>query len=278
MPDPLSLLAVSKRFVAGVPGCRLETTALRDVTLRAGRGEIIGVAGPPGAGKTTLLLCAAGLLRPDRGVVRWLGAPAPAAGSISVEYVGSCPQSCSGSRDGHRRLWGAGRVSEGSGELAHALRGDPRLVLLDDAPDYARRGGLAGLPSLLRYLGREGATVLVAARQPDLLIGLVDRLVLLVAGSVSGQRRGTRLMSRRELEIHTVDAARALAQLAPLLSGVRVHGARDRGRVRVALDEASPEAVLAVCRDSGIPVVRSRVVAGRGRGSTVRPAGHAPIG
>jgi ABC transporter len=36
-------------------------------------GQAVAIAGPSGAGKTTFLLCAAGLLSPDSGVVKWFG-------------------------------------------------------------------------------------------------------------------------------------------------------------------------------------------------------------
>ena len=50
-------------------------TAVRDTTLRVGRGEFVSVVGPTGCGKSTLLNLAAGLLAPSVGAVRVLGAP-----------------------------------------------------------------------------------------------------------------------------------------------------------------------------------------------------------
>ncbi len=43
--------------------------ALRDVSLIAGRGEVVAVIGPNGAGKTTLLTILAGIVKPDAGSV-----------------------------------------------------------------------------------------------------------------------------------------------------------------------------------------------------------------
>lgn len=51
------------------------TSALRGVSLEAGRGEKVVILGPNGSGKTTLLLVLAGLLKPARGEVLLDGVP-----------------------------------------------------------------------------------------------------------------------------------------------------------------------------------------------------------
>ena len=51
------------------------TTALDDLTLQVGRGELVGLLGPNGAGKTTAIKLVLGLVRPTRGTGHVLGAP-----------------------------------------------------------------------------------------------------------------------------------------------------------------------------------------------------------
>jgi putative ABC transport system ATP-binding protein len=49
------------------------TEALRGVDLDIAAGEVLAIMGPSGSGKSTLLHCLAGILRPDRGEVRFDG-------------------------------------------------------------------------------------------------------------------------------------------------------------------------------------------------------------
>jgi ABC-2 type transport system ATP-binding protein len=50
-----------------------EKTAVADLSLRIGPGEIVGLLGPNGAGKTTTIKMLAGLLRPSAGAARLCG-------------------------------------------------------------------------------------------------------------------------------------------------------------------------------------------------------------
>jgi NitT/TauT family transport system ATP-binding protein len=60
--------------------------AVRDLTFRIGRGELVCIVGPSGAGKTTLLRCIAGLLDVSGGTIRLDGTPVtgPPAGMAVV--------------------------------------------------------------------------------------------------------------------------------------------------------------------------------------------------
>jgi len=63
--DSIAVDRVTKRYGA--------TTAVRELTLSVGRGEMFGLIGPDGAGKTTTIRLICGLLRADGGTIRVLG-------------------------------------------------------------------------------------------------------------------------------------------------------------------------------------------------------------
>ena len=68
-----------------------DRVALREVSLKAERGQLVAVIGPNGAGKTTLLSILAGIQRPDagsvsrtRGEVGWVPQQAAVYGKLTV--------------------------------------------------------------------------------------------------------------------------------------------------------------------------------------------------
>lgn len=99
-----------------------DTLALRDVSFMAGAGDLVAVLGSNGSGKSTLLRILAGLLRPDRGDVRWT----PARGAVRIGFVGHDTQLFGG-------LTGAETLT-----LAARLHGDRRAVI-----DLLDRFGIA---------------------------------------------------------------------------------------------------------------------------------------
>lgn len=85
---PLHFADVSKSFARGKE--RVQALDHLEITLQA--GSITGLLGPDGAGKTTLMRLAAGLLLPDSGTVRVLGADTRSQASTIQKHIGYMPQ------------------------------------------------------------------------------------------------------------------------------------------------------------------------------------------
>ncbi|MGD0254192.1 MAG: ABC transporter ATP-binding protein [Acidimicrobiales bacterium] len=83
----LDVLGVSKTFDTR----KGRVAALRDVSLRVGRGRFVSLIGPTGCGKSTLLRIVAGLVEADGGTVSIFGEPPERA--TAAKHVGFVPQS-----------------------------------------------------------------------------------------------------------------------------------------------------------------------------------------
>ena len=70
-PDTISINNVNLSLGTGAARVHI----LKDISLRVGRSEAIGLIGPSGSGKSTLLMVMAGLERPDSGEVVVGGTP-----------------------------------------------------------------------------------------------------------------------------------------------------------------------------------------------------------
>jgi ABC-2 type transport system ATP-binding protein len=115
------------------------TQALRGVSLAVHRGEVYGLVGPDGAGKTTAIRMLAGLMRPDAGSVRVLGADPAHPRSPVREQLGLVPQ--------RNSLYGDLSVDEN-------LRFFSRLFDLSVADFQARRERLLSITRLERFTDR----------------------------------------------------------------------------------------------------------------------------
>ncbi|MFE6283360.1 alpha/beta fold hydrolase [Streptomyces sp. NPDC057877] len=65
---PLQITGLSKRYARSA-----DRYAVRDVSFRVEKGQVLGLLGPNGAGKTTTLRMLMGLIRPDDGEIRVFG-------------------------------------------------------------------------------------------------------------------------------------------------------------------------------------------------------------
>ncbi len=179
-------------------------TALQDVSLEVGAGEIVALLGPNGAGKSTVLRSVVGLVRPSAGRVEVLGLDPGRQPARALAAVGYLPQpvrfpatltvmeimtfvtAMRGAVNGQamRLLEEAGleayrhqpvaRCSGGMVQklgLAIALAGDPRVLVLDEPTSSLDSEGIRWLCGRLRQARAEGKAVILSSHYPG---GLKD--------------------------------------------------------------------------------------------------------
>jgi ABC-type multidrug transport system ATPase subunit len=212
------------REVVRRPFARRRVTALDDVTFRAAAGEVVGLIGPNGAGKTTLIKILAGLVLPDAGEARILGAPAGSTearrqvGLVTAEERSffwriSTRENLRffaalhglARRDADRRIavlaerLELGEVldrpvrelssgNRGRLALARGMLHGPRILLLDEVARALDPGAARRLRRLLRALADEaGLAILYAIHDLPEVRRLCDRVVLLRDGAVAAE-------------------------------------------------------------------------------------------
>ncbi|MCI3930781.1 alpha/beta fold hydrolase [Streptomyces sp. AN091965] len=117
---PLQITGLSKRYAKST-----ERYAVRELSFRVEKGQVLGLLGPNGAGKTTTLRMLMGLIRPDAGEIRVFGqAIRPGAPVLSrvgafVEGAGFLPH-LSG-RENLELYWRATGRPAGDAHLEEAL-------------------------------------------------------------------------------------------------------------------------------------------------------------
>jgi len=284
----VSFQNIRKVYGATFSGVRGGVVALDGVSGELHEGEIVGVAGASGAGKSTLLRIAAGMLRADSGDITWFGAaecpPRLAAfipsHAILHEFLtvrealrfAAVQRELSGARRvvaedmwparlglAHRldaRVGTLPPVERRMVALAAALQGGPALVAFDGALDGLDPTARRELRRALQVVSSGGVAVLIGAADLGVLAGVAHRGALLREGRVVAWIDPRAAAPRNALEL-AVGAPRVAA--ARLRRHVAASCRRD-GAVRVPLADRSAEEVLALCREEGIRVLRSRVV------------------
>ncbi len=212
-------------------------SALRNVSLTVGSGEVVGLIGPNGAGKTTLLGSISGLLKPASGSVRFEGtdvtgrspdqllrsgiALVPEHRRIFTDLtvvenlrIGGITVSAAERRDlldemvalfpVLKEKWttSAGYLSGGEAQqlaIARALMSKPRLLMMDE-PSL----GLAPIMidvvfDLIVTLREQGRTLLVVEQNATRMLGVSDRAYVLRSGEVAAEGTGADLLGREDL-------------------------------------------------------------------------------
>ncbi|MGW7042993.1 ABC transporter permease subunit [Streptomyces avermitilis] len=217
-PSPVAPHTLRARHLHAAYG---DCTALDGVDLELPPGRVTAVVGPNGAGKSTLFHCLAGTLRPARGQVLFGGRditrlaahtrtrlgiartfqqlavfpsltvaenvrvgaeqgrlPDPAAVARSLRLLGL---------DGPVRTLPAAGLPTGTlrrVELARALAGSPRVLLLDEPAAGLDTAEVTALARVLRALAADGTALLVVEHDLDLVADLADIVHVMTAGRI----------------------------------------------------------------------------------------------
>ena len=261
-------------------------TALDGATFTAERGRLVGFLGPNGAGKTTAMRCIFGLVAPERGEVRWEGAPVGGQARLRFGYMpeqrGLYPRmrvadqlTYFAEQHGIRRadarasaiswldrLGLADRVTSKVEDLSHgnqqrvqlaaALVHDPELLVLDEPFSGLDPIGIATLSGVLRERAEAGVGIVFSSHQLDLVEDLCEDVVIISRGRVVAQgaiEALRRASGRRHLDIEVRGTDGAW--LTPDLGQMTVLD-RSNGRVRLLVDEGIDlDALLERARAAG---------------------------
>jgi ABC-2 type transport system ATP-binding protein len=219
------------------------------LSIRVPRGQVVGFVGPNGAGKTTTIRMLLGLVRPDGGEARVLGASIrdPAAylprvgalieapafyphlsgaanlrvlcrlGGFPDEHMGLLLAQVGLSESAHRAYKGYSLGMKQRLGIAASLLPDPDLVILDEPTNGLDPAGIQEVRDFLRGLARQGKTVFVSSHQLAEVQRICDHVVVLHQGRVLFQGTMAQLLARGTGLRMAADDPRRNAELAALV-------------------------------------------------------------
>jgi ABC-type polysaccharide/polyol phosphate transport system ATPase subunit len=216
----------SDRILEAIPflGKRAHTDfwALRDVSFRVERGEILGVVGPNGSGKSTLLQIVCGILRPTSGRVVKEGRVAALlelGAGFNPEFTGRENVYISGEILGlsRREVGEAFPRIEAFAEIgeyidrpvkeystgmyvrlafATAIHVDPEILVVDEALAVGDAIFASRCVQKFEELKRRRVTVLFVSHDLGLVKRLADRAIFLVNGRVEAEGSPSDVVNR----------------------------------------------------------------------------------
>jgi ABC-2 type transport system ATP-binding protein len=258
-------------------------TVVRDVSFRCEPGTVTGFLGPNGAGKTTTMRMLCGLSEPDAGRATVLGGPyrdlpnpgrrvgilldasAQHAGrrgrealAVSALTMGVDEQRVDTllERVGLDRSAARKRVRQYSLGmrqrlgLAHAMLGDPEVLILDEPANGLDPEGMRWMREVLRDFAARGGTVLLSSHLLREVEAVADRLVIIGDGRIVAQGSRAELLAGAGTLVAATDERALVAALD--VAGLPVRAADGGG----FLVDAEPEDVGRAALAGGVALNR----------------------
>ncbi|MEX2532570.1 MAG: ATP-binding cassette domain-containing protein [Nitriliruptoraceae bacterium] len=222
-------------------------TAVDNLSFSMRSGSILGFLGPNGSGKSTTMRIIVGLTTATKGralingvpyrkladPIRTVGAIVDGVGhtpglraidelAIAAKSVGIARQRCEEVLDTVGLTAAAGRRVGGFSlgmrqrmGLAHALLGDPELLLLDEPANGLDPQGIQWVRELLRSLAAEGRAILVSSHLLSEVAKLADDVLVIRHGAVIAKGTIAELTSgTARLTVVSSDPARLAERLS----------------------------------------------------------------
>ncbi|HJU64339.1 MAG TPA: ABC transporter ATP-binding protein [Gemmatimonadaceae bacterium] len=266
--------------LSGVTKCYGAVTALDDVTLRIGSGEVVALLGPNGAGKTTAVKLLLGLATATRGTVSLFGGdPRDSSSRVrtgAMLQIGKVPETlqvrehitlfssyypkplpmrdvvaAAGLSGLERRRFGD--LSGGQKQralFALALCGNPDLLFLDEPTVGLDVEARLLLWERIRRLVAEGRTVLLTTHHLAEADALADRIVVIDRGTIIAEGTPSEIKQRAAGKRIRCVTSLPLAELSSL-PGVREARA-DRNAVEIIVGAAEPVVRQLLARDPAL--------------------------
>ena len=206
MEKVLSIKGLTKRYG--------RLTAVNDLSLEVGKGEVFGILGPNGSGKTTTLGILLDVINKTSGEFAWFGKPPtkevrkrigailetpifyPYLSAVkNLEVVAAIKEVSTANigpvlkkvelfdrKDDKFRTYSLGMKQRLS--IASALIGDPEVMILDEPTNGLDPQGIAEIRELIKRIAAEGKTIILASHLLDEVQKVCSHFCVLKKGSL----------------------------------------------------------------------------------------------